>query len=1169
MAQLAVSAIGAGVGFAIGGPVGAQVGWMAGSIAGSMLFPPEAQNGPRIEDLKVTAGTYGEMIPMAWGTVRVPANVIWSSDLIEHGEEVGGKGFGGEGGKMFTYSVNVLLCVCESPYAKPRYPLRLWGNGRLIGTFNGTTWEVDQELIQRANVREYIGAADQEPDPVYEAAVGTENAPAYRGRLTVMLEGLQLADFGNRPPMFECEVTSELTVRTCVEAAFTLTDPYHDVLYEGSSARGQNSNTVYDSASRTMYVPTWDTSGAKFVEAWRVDTVPPTRRLDVPLQEWGLISIGGIGFDPENQLVRVAGGWGTPLGTRSGPPIEQVFTLGSYVAQQSQARFANTWDAEGVHTWGDYPGEHADDGGTGAFYGVLYSIYPGVGEFGGRAGEAGWWTASTAVINYRLARLVNAGSVIGWHTSSSGVRKNETSQVLYIPQCPEGTENPWLGGFNIAFRASSFSGYVDGAGYAGPITGAEGTPAGWAQYTHLAFSKRRRKVYVVRDGSIAAIDLDFTTGNPNALSSPLTARASILHQIEFAAFNEDDDGLLLGGRYSGGSGNIYQLTLIDPDTGEIIAGPCDYDDAPAGIDSMHWVSGNLYVGTAGQKIISIHGPGGDALGGGVPLSEIVGDVAAEVGFDGTDTAELTDIVPGFAVARQAPARSILELLRKAYFFGGVESGLSYVWRKRGKAAVATIEAGELGAHVFQLTKTDPDPAYELEHIEAIESPRELTLGYIDAQANYDRGTQIAARGVGASSAPAVLDLPIVLETDYAAQVAWTNLAMLHAAKDPIRLKLTHAREGLEPLDAINVPLANGEYVRVEIQQRTSARPLLEVEGVLEDPAIWDAVFPGVDRGQLPRQSTPAVLEDTVLEILDLPPLREADNRIVAYFAMSRMTGDAWPGGSAYRFDGGVNGALYSTSSEATIGTLVTSLPAWTKGNRWDRANRVQVRLRRGTLSSATELAVLNGANAAVIGNEIIQFANATLIGDGIWEIDTLLRHRIGTEWAALSDHAIGARFVLLTAAALRAIEYPLADLNVARTYRAVTSGQAIADGTSTSFTAIGNSVKPLAPAHVRGERDVSENLAVTWIRRARLNAEWRDDVDVPLDESSEKYGVYVFADATRSAVKRYEEVTTPAWAYTAADQTADFGSPQATVHLSIYQVTPTYGALGHAAEAAL
>ena len=48
-------------------------------------------------------------------------------------------------------------------------------------------------------LRVHTGDAAQLPDPVYEAAVGIGNAPAYRGRATLMIEGLQLGNSGQVP----------------------------------------------------------------------------------------------------------------------------------------------------------------------------------------------------------------------------------------------------------------------------------------------------------------------------------------------------------------------------------------------------------------------------------------------------------------------------------------------------------------------------------------------------------------------------------------------------------------------------------------------------------------------------------------------------------------------------------------------------------------------------------------------------------------------------------------------------------------------------------------------------------------------------------------------------------------------------------------------------------
>jgi hypothetical protein len=61
---------------------------------------------------------------------------------------------------------------------------------------------------------------------------------------------------------------------------------------------------------------------------------------------------------------------------------------------------------------------------------------------------------------------------------------------------------------------------------------------------------------------------------------------------------------------------------------------------------------------------------------------------------------------------------------------------------------------------------------------------------------------------------------------------------------------------------------------------------------------------------------------------------------------------------------------------------------------------------------------------------------------------------------------------------------------------------------------------------------------------------------VPLAEDSERYEVDILDGAT---VKRTIVATTPGCAYSAAQQTADFGSSQSTVSIAVYQMSAAYG----------
>lgn len=193
MAQLVVSAVGAAVGFVIGGPAGAKIGWVAGAMVGGYAFnKTQDQEGPRLADLKITGTDYGDAIPWVQGSPRIAGQIIWASNRKEHKhtERQGGKGGGGASSTSYTYSVDLLIMLTENAFAGVS---RVWSSNELVFG-NGQT----KEGLWR-EMRVYTGAADQLPDPLYEAAVGVGNAPAYRGRGYVVIEDLDLGGGGNIP----------------------------------------------------------------------------------------------------------------------------------------------------------------------------------------------------------------------------------------------------------------------------------------------------------------------------------------------------------------------------------------------------------------------------------------------------------------------------------------------------------------------------------------------------------------------------------------------------------------------------------------------------------------------------------------------------------------------------------------------------------------------------------------------------------------------------------------------------------------------------------------------------------------------------------------------------------------------------------------------------------
>jgi hypothetical protein len=64
---------------------------------------------------------------------------------------------------------------------------------------------------------------------------------------------------------------------------------------------------------------------------------------------------------------------------------------------------------------------------------------------------------------------------------------------------------------------------------------------------------------------------------------------------------------------------------------------------------------------------------------------------------------------------------------------------------------------------------------------------------------------------------------------------------------------------------------------------------------------------------------------------------------------------------------------------------------------------------------------------------------------------------------------------------------------------------------------------------------------------------------VPLGEASEAYKVDILDGPEGDVVRTLDGLTSPAAAYTAADQVTDFGSPPPVVHVRVFQLSAVIG----------
>ena len=231
------------IGSAIGGPVGGMIGAVIGGVIDAALFGPGDQEGPRINDTKVTLGSYGATIPLLYGqNVRTSGVLIWTTDLIEQKkEEKQGKG----GPTVTTYSYKLSCAVAVSGRSCAGIN-KIWANNKVIYDASGVNQvsptfvvpavdDVEGLTISKSSgssftgtmsnmsqITFYPGSATQQPDPVIESFEGVGNVPGYRNTSYMVIKDLQLEDFGNRMPNFEFEMIADTSI--------TVAQAVHDIV---------------------------------------------------------------------------------------------------------------------------------------------------------------------------------------------------------------------------------------------------------------------------------------------------------------------------------------------------------------------------------------------------------------------------------------------------------------------------------------------------------------------------------------------------------------------------------------------------------------------------------------------------------------------------------------------------------------------------------------------------------------------------------------------------------------------------------------------------------------------------------------------------------------------------------------------------------------------------
>ncbi len=1176
---------GAAIGGFIGGPTGARIGFTLGNLAGGILFAdsPEGQTiqGPRLTDLDVTTSTYGKGIPQTYGSVRVPANMIWATDIQEIRKEET-QGGGGKGGPSQPESTSVTFeyfgNFAMAFGAGEKLIRRVWANKKLIVDLSDEFAAGSSKTFKyNASIyRFYTGTETQLPDPLIEADKGVGNVPGHRGLVYMVFDQLPLRDFGNRIPQIEAELVDVAsTAWTAVNSSINPTggtmEADNDFIDKsGFTSLGYNLRgsriTIYNRASRTG-----------------VDQMDMTEVTNAQAQAILGGSPGGItGFTGDKSI-----------------HVDPSSGMMSFACHEI-----------GMTT----------SGGVCLFIGVLNSLEPDdpVRDFR----EGTWQYVDTSGnVNVGPHRVYVIDGVRRFFMATGLVTHNflRTAPFKFFnigsDVVPEIIEVVATTAQNV-LNSTQFSGTIDED--EDDVVGGDWQGSAYDPVNERCWFHDDLNFIVMHDGSFgtrtdlgAILDALHTSGGTfevrgiaydtvnEVLVVACVADHFTIDPVTYAVIqsagpntaNAISDGGAAG-HITTTTGNLwvnqdtvervfYEVTTVDQmvrwSTDDISTPLQRYNEADIGGDTWSTTIGPYYD----SLINAFYNNTGDSTwvfidrfeSGGILLSALVTQIIESGGVLGAadlDVTELTDTVRGYVIQSPMTQRKMIEPLQAAFFFDGAEIDGKIVFKKRTGSSLKTITSDQLGAKVAgQATQQKLIEPRKQE----VEVPRQVDVSYLNTDNDYQIGTQRDQRiqddpannftGITRSRQTAEIQLPIVLSDAEARDIAATALSSGWVERTSLSFTLPPQHMALDPTDIITIQKISSALtadltVRLtEVEMGPAG--VLNCSGLLVEAAVFmpntnPQVIDGTPADAIPFPA------GTNLFLLNLPNLLgPSDDQGGAWWGAApdlNIINPSWVGSILFRALSLSDPFIQVDTTVRSVawGLMLTEFPGHANFTTQDRTNTIRVTLQStGSLSSISELAFFAGGNAAYIPStgELLQFQTATLVADSTYDLTVHLRGRLGTEVFVSGTNDIASRTALAGAEIIF-----LGDLStflkfsgasergLSREYEAVTLGGQLGStgNDQETFTNASAASLPLSPSNFIGTRDGSDNIDLTWNNRTRYSGELLDLVDVPLNEVGEEYEIDVLDSPTPEAATVIKVVTgliAQSYEYLAVDQDID------------------------------
>jgi hypothetical protein len=1004
-----------------------------------------------------------------------------------------------------------------------------------------------------SSIEFYYGTEDQDPSPIIEGYEGVGNVSAFRGMAYFVISDLELADFGNLAPSFLVDYV----------AGGVVTDSFEKTTGTDTAPKYADDRKAFVDwdAGKVWLTEEDENNEDSFIHEYNLTTQEYVQEISLSAAIYGVTFFMGI--DRETGYLY---GWDADVSDF----YWQVFDpgAGTYVTDavwggnQSTELFAT-----GENHWVVITSPNDLEK-------VIFQHDPGVMD---SADLALFHDAANGAFNSRFARAAGfatgtqpvggdkgEGFVVVWSTTEARIMQYALSDLGVVTETIVGTITPADIGV-AAFYTSIFSNPE-----------CHYSPGTRTIHFYITTTETPRKYWVGYDIDAASVIYSVQLSVPDGFGSITRMQTNLTSGSSLTLLSDDGTEFwtinLASGSVTTTDTNAANLNLDDRMFWDERFG-CMYGYTVDTVSGFQRLDKYCWDSTCDSE---------------TSLTQIITHFMTRSGYAASeyeiDAALDAELIWGFSDNSGRSTRDMLEDLARIrpLIVNEIEGKIRF--RLADQAISATIPKEDVRAY----DGSGEPPAWitEVQTFEDLSLPKTLRITYQDINRALNPVTAIFTREITQSTTVEEFAVQAVDNSARMRNSVFVGMSVLMTGKRTFKLTVPLKYSVLEPGDVITIPVSETRTAKARVAQATlGANNIIELECALFIDTSLDITH--TEQFPVATSTDTAVgVPPTNVFLLDIPYLTDnfeptaaddtvEDNGIYVAFV---TTLTQWPGAILY-----VDQQTLTTEESFGIITQPTGAPDWqviadtpsvtfagliallpdpaASALVQDIVSELVVSFYTPfttfeTIASGSELSTLD--NAFLVGNEIIQAQTVELLntdanGLKTYAFTNLWRGLQGTEWA-IGTQSVGDQVLHLDIGTLQRVDLENPDLiGLTVDFKAVTVGSDIVSTDTTSLVYDAASRKPWAPGIEAVVRDDAGNLTFELIQRNRYGSLWTP-TSPPFESDPDDFEVDILLGGSPATLRTITVSGTATISYTAAQQTTDFGAPQASIAVAAYQL---------------